>query len=169
MKKILLIIILISTVSCAYKPLQLKSQDAKTISGNYCFMLSESVSDQQSVYSIVPKEYQDKYDDKKQLRFNYNFSDFIRVSDSCDSNGFVIQSVSNIYKMIGDTGQAAHQITLEIELASNSVVMENAGKIKITERSPYYSSFTHTKKKKQKRISQILTNVFDKLILELER
>lgn len=162
MKKLIPMMILLSTISCAYKPIELKNQIIKD--SGYCISLGESISERQSIYSLVPKEYQDKYDERKQLIFTYNLSEFLQVSKDCGSKSVLINNISSVYKMIGDTGQAAHQITLEFELSINS---QKIKKIAVSDRSPYYSSFTHTKSKKQTRMSKLLLNVFEKLTTEI--
>ena len=163
MKRLTLILILISTASCSYKPIVLGSKNTKN--EKYCFTLSKSVSDNQSIYSMVPKEYQDKYDEKKLLIFKYKISDFLNISENCGLKRKNITGISTSYNMIGDTGKAAHEFTMEFEISSQHRGFEE---FIATERSPYYSSLTHTKSKKQIRMSNLLMRVFDSLIDKID-
>lgn len=161
MKKILLVI-LFSSSACTYKPELLTNSDLKTDESS-CFALHSDVSNRQEVYSKIKKEYA-KYPGEKKLRFYYDINDYLSLNQNeCLNSKWVITKLETESLFFSDTGKAKRGVLLTADVIFKKDKHIQQKNIQIKKVGDFRSSFTATKKKTKKEVSELLKSAFKKL------
>jgi len=160
LKNILLILLVASCASCAYKPRFLKENN-QNFEPICCFTLASNIKNQQKIYHYIENGWE-KYPNQKELRYYYNLKNYLTIFQTPinGNNHGKIKSIQTDYLSKSDTGLIAHGIKLIIEIENTNNLIQ---KYEVEIFRPFYSTLKATRNRIDKEVTTALNEAFTQL------